>query len=93
MFKIDIIVPTFNRPKLLNRCLNSIKKSYSKNFRIIVIDDGSSLEELVDKKPTTTKSLIKNKFDKFVNIFHAQEMEVLVKYLQFIKTYQINLNL
>ncbi len=66
MFKIDIIVPTFNRPKLLNRCLNSIKKSYSKNFRIIVIDDGSSLEELVDKKPTTTKSLIKNKFDKFV---------------------------
>ncbi len=43
---ISIIIPTYNRKELLQRCLNSIMhQDYPKDkYEIIVIDDGSSDE-------------------------------------------------
>lgn len=37
----SIIIPTFNRPKKLKECLESITKNTESNYEIIVVDDGS----------------------------------------------------
>ncbi|WP_373479754.1 glycosyltransferase family 2 protein [Geminocystis sp.] len=51
MLNISIIIPTYNRPKTLKNCLDSLAKlNYSKNlFEVIIVDDGSpqSLEKIV----------------------------------------------
>ena len=42
-FLLSIIIPTYNREKLLNRCLESLDFS-QKNVEIIVVDDGSKFK-------------------------------------------------
>lgn len=42
MEKVSVIIPTFNRKKMLLRCIDSVLKSTYGNFEIIVSDDGSS---------------------------------------------------
>ncbi len=50
--KTAIIIPTYNRPEYLLKCLESLKKTYlKKDTLIFIIDDGSD---------NTTKSIIKN---------------------------------
>ncbi len=42
---ISIIIPVYNTPKeILNRCLVSIDKQTSKNYEVILVDDGSEEE-------------------------------------------------
>ena len=41
-FKISVIIPTYNREKLISRSIQSILNQTYKNFEIIVIDDGST---------------------------------------------------
>lgn len=44
--KIALIIPTFNRPKYLKQCLDSVKNTYLKEGSLIyIIDDGSTDEE------------------------------------------------
>lgn len=40
--KIGIIVPVYNAERYLKECIGSILKQTYKNFRIIIIDDGST---------------------------------------------------
>ena len=42
----SIIIPTFNREKLLNRALLSLRNQSYKNFQIIIIYDDSNLNDL-----------------------------------------------
>lgn len=51
MVKYSIIIPTYNRSKLLDICLNSLTKQTYSNFEVIVCDDGSSdsTSEVVSK--------------------------------------------
>jgi glycosyltransferase involved in cell wall biosynthesis len=48
---VSIILPTFNRAKLLNRAINSVIAQSFKNWELIIVDDGSedSTYEIVDK--------------------------------------------
>lgn len=39
---VSVIIPTYNRSKLLNRALGSVFKQTYKNFEVIVADDGST---------------------------------------------------
>ena len=64
----SVVIPVFNRGKLLLKTLQSLKnQSLNDNFfEIIVIDDGSSekIEELVYKFNIDTKSSIRYYFQK-----------------------------
>jgi glycosyltransferase involved in cell wall biosynthesis len=46
--KFSIIIPVFNRPNLLKRCLDSLATQTFKDFEVVICDDGST----VDLKPT-----------------------------------------
>jgi len=39
---ISVIIPTYNRIKTLEKCINSVLKQTYNNFEIIICDDGSS---------------------------------------------------
>lgn len=41
-YKFSVIIPTYNRADLLDRCLNSLADQTFKNFEVLVCDDGSS---------------------------------------------------
>lgn len=43
MNSISIIIPTFNRPKLLKRLLLSIEAQTYRNFEVIIVDDATPL--------------------------------------------------
>lgn len=38
---ISVVVPTYRRPQLVDRCLTSLAKQDSSRFEVIVVDDGS----------------------------------------------------
>ena len=42
--KISIIIPTYNRARIITRTLDSFSKQVDKNFELIVVDDGSTDE-------------------------------------------------
>ena len=46
----SVIIPTYNREKLLKRAIDSIISQTYKNFELIIVDDGSidHTEELVE---------------------------------------------
>ena len=44
---ISIIIPTYNRPKLLKKAIESIVNQTYKNIEIIVVDDNSSMDNKV----------------------------------------------
>lgn len=48
--KLSLIIATLNRPKELQRCLNSIAQQQYKNFEIIVIDQSDSKEQINNQK-------------------------------------------
>jgi glycosyltransferase involved in cell wall biosynthesis len=43
---ISIIIPTYNRPLELIKCLNSLLEQIYTNWECIVVDDGSSIQRL-----------------------------------------------
>lgn len=38
---ISVIIPTYNEQKIIEECLSSLKEQNTKDFEIIVVDDGS----------------------------------------------------
>ncbi len=44
--KFSVIVPTYNDEKVIEKCLQAIKKSDYKEYELIVVDDGSSDDTL-----------------------------------------------
>lgn len=44
MPKASIIVPVFNRPSQILDCLNSLLSQSEKDFEVIIVNDGSSIE-------------------------------------------------
>lgn len=53
---VSVIVPSYNRPKMLRRAIESIENQTYDNIEIIVIDDGSSID-LREYVPETTFEL------------------------------------
>jgi glycosyltransferase involved in cell wall biosynthesis len=56
MFRFSIIVPVYNRPDETDELLSSLESQTCKNFEVIIVEDGSTLQckSIVDKY---TKSL------------------------------------
>ena len=40
--KLSIIITSYNRAKLLNKCIKSIYNNFNNNYQIVVVDDNSS---------------------------------------------------
>ncbi|MGQ0675214.1 MAG: glycosyltransferase, partial [Rhodospirillales bacterium] len=51
--KLDVVIPTYNRPQLLDRCVRSALALDIPGLRIVVIDDGSTVSEKLDDGTTT----------------------------------------
>ena len=51
MCLVTVFTPTFNRRDLLKRCYQELQKQTSKNFKWLIVDDGStdSTKEYVDE--------------------------------------------
>ncbi len=66
MVKITVFTPTYNRAYTLHKCYESLKKQSCKNFKWLIIDDGSE---------DNTRELVKEWInEKKVNIkYHYQE--------------------
>ena len=63
--KFSIIVPVYNREKLIIQCIESISKQTYKNYEIIIIDDGST---------DNTANIIEEKYKDKKNIkYYYQE--------------------
>jgi len=58
-FTVSVLIAVYNRPKKLQRALNSLLTQTFKNFEVIVIDDGS-------KKPLC--GIIENYYGKFKSL-------------------------
>ena len=64
-FKISIVMPCFNRLKLLDKSIKSILNQTYKNFEFIIVDDCSDLEtNILLKKYRDSDSRIKVFFNK-----------------------------
>lgn len=71
---LSVIIPAYNNPQYLRKCLLSLSKQKYKNFEIIISDDCSplSLEETVNA--------IKKNFDKNIDIKFFRQKENLGVY-------------
>lgn len=65
---ISIIIPTYNRSKLLLECLNSILNQTCKNFEILIIDDGSTDDTEYQVLSLNETKIVYHKLDKIGNI-------------------------
>ena len=68
--KVSIIIPTYNRPKLFKRAIQSVLKQTYKNFEVIVIDDSTNDE---------TKKIVENFNDKRIRYIHNEKKTNLPK--------------
>lgn len=51
--KISVVIPTFNRPKLLTKCLDALlaQSILQSDFEVIVVSDGPDKETLIELMP------------------------------------------
>lgn len=66
--KLDIVIPTYNRPQLLDRCVRSALAMDIPGLRVVVIDDGSTIRETLDDgtiadTPTVIARLAEHRLD------------------------------
>ena len=67
MHNVDIILPTYNSEKYIEETINSVISQSFKNWKLIIIDDGSKdstpliIKEYLNDKRITLKILKKNK--------------------------------
>lgn len=61
MARVDIIIPTYNREKYLREAINSVLNQTYQDYKIIVIDDGSTdnTREIMEKYVTNYPNRIK----------------------------------
>jgi len=66
---MDIIIKSFNRPFYLDRCISSIEKYVSGDFKIKILDDGTPAKFLdqIRKRHPDVKILLSDNYDKKVN--------------------------
>lgn len=72
----SIITPTFNRPKFLQRAINSVAKQEFNDLEYIVINDGSSL--IYDEALTQSASISKYIYSKkTAGVAHSRNIGIL----------------
>ncbi|MGA2667497.1 MAG: glycosyltransferase [Ignavibacteria bacterium] len=65
---VSIIIPTYNRSKLLLECVQAILRQTYDNFEILIIDDGSTDDTEKNITALNDNRVIYNKFNKIGNL-------------------------
>lgn len=60
--KLDVIIPTYNRPRLLDRCVRSALALDVPGLRVVVINDGSTTREEIDDGTVQDTSSVMARF-------------------------------
>jgi len=70
MPKVSVIIPTYNRAKLLPRAVNSVLNQTFKDFELIIVDDASTdnTEEVVRRYKDHRIKYIRHKTNKGISI-------------------------
>jgi glycosyltransferase involved in cell wall biosynthesis len=60
---VSVVIPTYNRPDLLKKAIQTVLDQTFKNLEIIVVDDGSSVgyQEIIDQFDDSSVTYVKNK--------------------------------
>ena len=68
---VSIIMPTFNRKKIISKAIDSVLKQYFKNYELIIVDDGSTdgSEDFIQEK--YAKHIKSNKIKYFKTTHHG----------------------
>lgn len=53
--RVTVVIPTYNRAKFLSRTIRSVKKQSMKNWKLLIMDDGST-----DKTPKVVARFLKD---------------------------------
>lgn len=63
--KISVVIPTFNRPKLLTKCLDALvaQSIPQSDFEVIVVSDGPDKETLIELMPWFKKKKLNLFYD------------------------------
>lgn len=68
MNRVSIVIPTYNRPQMLKRLLETIKNQTFKDFEVIVVDDNSELQ----KQYKSVITYCYKEFDRFTYLRNEQ---------------------
>ena len=65
---IDIVIPNYNGNKYLKKCIDSIYTQTYSNFRIIIIDNGSTDSDYkwLDSYKNILLNMLKNKLTVYI---------------------------
>lgn len=74
MFFYSVIIPVFNRPKKIVRCVNSVLSQTFENFEIIIIDDGStdSTNEIINNLEKENDKIISIRLNKNYGVIFSR---------------------
>jgi glycosyltransferase involved in cell wall biosynthesis len=82
MIKFLVLTSTYNRPKLLKKCINSVLKQTYSQWKMIIIDDNSKKEikkEIEGYLKDRRIKFLKNKKNKGVNFTRNKGLDYLSK--------------
>lgn len=85
-YDLDIIIPAYNVEKYINKCIDSILTQKTKyNYRIIVIDDGSSDKTYEILKSYNNKLVVIHQENKGISISRNKGLDIInSRYVMFV---------
>ena len=63
--KLSVIIPTYNREKLLRRCLRSVVPNMTKDIEIIVVSSNISIDMLTPEMAHLNVGKLKRKWKNY----------------------------
>lgn len=71
--RLDVVIPTYNRPRLVERCVTSALALSVEGLRVVVIDDGSNRAESLDDGTRGDTPSVLQRFDDPRLVYHRIE--------------------
>lgn len=73
MSDITVVIPIYNVEKYLRKCVDSVEKQTYKNFEVILVDDGSTVQAVNCATRWQKKTIISGLYTKKTEVSAAPE--------------------